>query len=42
MTDEELRASWMIRSVEEYRAQLQEDERVEKYWLARLQLLEKD
>ena len=42
MTDEQLRTSYMIKSAEEYKAQLKEDELVEKYWLTRLTLLEKD
>jgi hypothetical protein len=42
MTDDELRTSYMMKSPEEYKRQLEEDVAVEKYWLQRLVLLEKD
>jgi hypothetical protein len=42
MNDNDMRMSYMIKPAEAYKSQLEEDEIVEKYWLEKFLLIEKD
>lgn len=42
MQDTEMKSSYLMKPAEIYRAQLEEDEKLENYWLRKLENIPKD